>query len=377
LAGHRFFRGVSRFDGFRQQSLVMQKSAGYAQVLTAWLKLKSALRPGGDDIDVSYRPISTLYEFWCFLKMRDYLKGRFGDPVGEAWGDSAAAEIFDAPELSDSYTGGSQLCKIDVVFADGARRFILSYQKTYSAKEGADSDTMTGLNPQRPDMVLSILDGDNVYTYLFDAKYRIWTTDENGVEIDASPRAAIDDMHRYRDAILYRLGKTSVKREIIGAYVLYPGRPAPHLCTAYDESIERENIGAIPVLPGCLEQLERRLAEILDKKTPESHLACDIPTRGTSVVVGEAFSEATIPTIDLFGELWPDLADRTSKIIDVPIEQECRIPDKLPALVRIKSNGKAEIIVKVLSFHGRSESKVSYNIGWTPDGYAEESHRSK
>ena len=369
LAGHRFFQGVSRFDGFRQQSLVLQKSAGYAQVLTAWLKLKSALRPGGDDIDVSYRPISTLYEFWCFLKMRDYLKRRFGDPVGEAWGDSAAAEIFDAPELSDSYTGGSQLCKIDVVFADGARRFILSYQKTYSAKEGADGDTMTGLNPQRPDMVLSILDGDNVYTYLFDAKYRIWTTGENGVEIDASPRAAIDDMHRYRDAILYRLGKTSVKREIIGAYVLYPGRPAPHLCTAYDESIERENIGAIPVLPGCLEQLERRLAEILDKKTPESHLACDIPTRGTSVVVGEAFSEAAIPTIDLHGNEWPKLTDEYNKYITIPISQVEKLPKKLPALVRLKSNNKAEVIVKVVSYASGSGSNAQYNIEWTPSGY--------
>ena len=123
--------------------------------------------------------------------------------------------------------------------------------------------------------------------------------------------------------------------------------------------------------------MERRLTDILDKKTPQSHLAADIPTRGTSVVVGAAFSEVEIPTIDLFGCLWPDLANRTFKIIDVPIEQECRIPDKLPALVRIKSNGKAEIIVKVLSFHARSESKVSYNIGWTPEGYAEELHRSK
>jgi predicted component of viral defense system (DUF524 family) len=81
LALHPFFRGVSNFEGFRQQSLVLQKSAGYAQILTAWLKLKSALKLGGDDIDVSYRPISTLYELWCFFKMRDFLKARFGESV--------------------------------------------------------------------------------------------------------------------------------------------------------------------------------------------------------------------------------------------------------------------------------------------------------
>lgn len=294
LAGHRFFRGVSRFEGLRQQSLVLQKSAGYAQVLTAWLKLKSALRPGGEDIDVSFRPISTLYEFWCFLKMRDFFKQRFGEAVSEEWGDSAADEIFDTPELSDSYTGSDQLCKIDVSFTDGGRKYLLSYQKTYSVKEGVDGDTMAGLNPQRPDIVLSISEGDDVYTYLFDAKYRIWTTDEKGVEIDASPRAAIDDMHRYRDAILYRLQKAEIKREIIGAYVLYPGRPAPHLCAAYDESIRKENIGAIPLLPGHLDQLEKRLTDILAKASPEAHLSADIPTRGTSVVVGEAVGVSEI-----------------------------------------------------------------------------------
>ena len=88
----------------------------------------------------------------------------------------------------------------------------------------------------------------------FDAKYRIWTKGSDGHEIDASPRAAIDDMHRYRDAILYRLQKTEIKHEIIGVYVLYPGRPEPHLCKEYDESIRRENIGAIPLLPGHLGQ---------------------------------------------------------------------------------------------------------------------------
>ena len=213
-------------------------------------------------------------------------------------------------------------------------------------------------------MVLSILEGEHVYTYLFDAKYRIWTTKENEVEIDASPRAAIDDMHRYRDAILYRLEKASIKREIIGAYVLYPGRPAPHLCTAYDESIERENIGAIPLLPGYLDQLERRLAEILDKKTPESHLASDIPTRGTSVVVGEAFSEAAIPTIDLQPNEWID-----NGTILVPITSVPYIPEKLPTLVRLKSNNKPEVIVKILDLAARTGTHQKYSIEWTPSGY--------
>ena len=284
LARHPFFKGVSRFEGFRQQSLVLQKSAGYAQILTAWLKLKAALRPGGEDLDVGYRPISTLYEFWCFLKMRDLLAARFGESK-ETWHKESAEDLLDAPELTDGVVEGERLGKIEAVFRDGGRTIRLVYQKTYSATEGGDGETMAGLHPQRPDIVLSIVEGESAFTYLFDAKYRIWAKGDGGREVDASPRAAIDDMHRYRDAILYRLRERQVKREAIGAYVLYPGRPEPHLCREYDESIARENIGAIPLLPGHLGQLERRLEEILGKRDAHAHLDGTISTRGTSALV--------------------------------------------------------------------------------------------
>ena len=361
LVLHPFFRGVSNFEGFRQQSLVLQKSAGYAQILTAWLKLKSALKPGGDDIDVSYRPISTLYEFWCFLKMREFLKGRFGEPISEEWGDSAASELFDVPELTDSYTGDGQLCKIDVMFKDGDRTYLLLYQKTYSAKEVEDGETMAGLNPQRPDIVLSISEGESVYTYLFDAKYRIWTKNSGGVEIDASPRAAIDDMHRYRDAILYRLQKAEIKREIIGAYVLYPGRREPHLCTEYDESIRRENIGAIPLMPGFLDQLERRLTDILDKKTPQSHLAADIPTRGTSVVVGAAFSEAEIVDVEVDGNKWDDTIKAETVILTK--EQLNGRDYKSVRFIRFVCANRLRLTVKA-EFHSQTKAtgECTYNL---------------
>lgn len=39
-------------------------------------------------------------------------------------------------------------------------------------------------------------------TYLFDAKYRIGGKDRNGV--DVPPDDAINQMHRYRDAIYYK-----------------------------------------------------------------------------------------------------------------------------------------------------------------------------
>ena len=124
-------------------------------------------------------------------------------------------------------------------------------------------------------------------------------------------------------------------------------------------------------MPGFLDQLERRLTDILDKKTPESHLSTDIPTRGTSVVVGAAFSEAEIPTIDLYGKYWPKLTDEHSKSILIPMSQVEKMPKKLPALVRLKSNNKAEAIIKVVRNSGSNESSVKYDIEWTPKGYTE------
>ena len=132
--------------------------------------------------------------------------------------------------------------------------------------------------------MLVIERGGETFTYLFDAKYRI---DERGGK-DASPAEPINDMHRYRDAILYRSqdGERKLSRQVVGAYVLYPGRPLPDSYD-YQKLIDNENIGAIPLLPGEAggKALKDFIKTILDKKTPQSHLAADIPTRGTTVVV--------------------------------------------------------------------------------------------
>ena len=87
---------------------------------------------------------------------------------------------------------------------------------------------------QRPDIVLRLskqTEGNMKFTYLFDAKYRIADTDENGNRYDSRydvpPADAIDQMHRYRDAIYYTeegRDHEHLKKEIIAGYVLFPGR---------------------------------------------------------------------------------------------------------------------------------------------------------
>ena len=64
------------------------------------------------------------------------------------------------------------------------------------------------------------------YTYLFDAKYRI-DDKQDQERYDVPPENAINQMHRYRDAIYYTekgQDRAHLKKEIIAGYVLFPGR---------------------------------------------------------------------------------------------------------------------------------------------------------
>ena len=279
-----FFAGVGRFTGFRQENMVLQRKQGYAEIYASWLMLQRTLDTTKAGFSVGHRPISALYEFWCFLKIADVLEKNFGFgmPNGRIDGAHVYDDLFEEPDPDKIEASTLSALSYEYPEKDGATIKLL-YQQNYG--EGA-SGNLAYYNPQRPDIVLVIEREKQTYTYLFDAKYRIDTRGDK----DASPAEPINDMHRYRDAILYRSQDDDHKlsRQIIGAYVLYPGRPLPQSYN-YAELIKNENIGAIPLLPGedGGSALKSFIGEILSKKTPESHLSADIPTRGTTVVVGK------------------------------------------------------------------------------------------
>ena len=247
--------------------------------------LKHTLDTTQTGLAVGHRPISALYEFWCFLRMADLLEKDFGfgRPEGMINGATVYDDLFEEPDPDK--IDATTLSALTYKFPEKDGIFIKLLSQQNYGKETVDGD-LAYYNPQRPDIVLVIERGKDVFTYLFDAKYRI---DERGGK-DASPAEPINDMHRYRDAILYRSQEDDRKlsRQIVGAYVLYPGRSLPQSYN-YAELIKNENIGAIPLLPGedGGSALKSFIGEILSKKTPESHLSADIPTRGTTVVVGK------------------------------------------------------------------------------------------
>ena len=317
LAANPFFKGVGRFTGFRQESLALQRKPGYSRIYIDWLVLQQSLDPHGASIDIGYRPISSLYEFWCFLVIRDKIAAtnefKCPTPIPTIGSLDGLNDIFDDPDKPREDVALNKVAyEFDSVNGSN-RKLTLVYQQSYNT--GAADGAFVYLNPQRPDIVLTIKDkskpdGEGEYSYIFDAKYRIRPAGDDVP--DATTTEAIDAMHQYRDAILYRKQKDDkhLSREIIGAYVLYPGRPHPK-SRDYNPVIKAENIGAIPLLPAERDAsgkylagqhgedaLDAFLSEILGKVSQEQHLGLNsngyssvIPTRGTTMVVAPSEAE--------------------------------------------------------------------------------------
>ena len=149
--------------------------------------------------------------------------------------------------------------------------------------------------PQKPDIVLQLTKDDvekgMKMTYLFDAKYRLDKKDKNGV--DMPPEDAINQMHRFRDAIYYRdYTLDQLKKEVIGGYILFPGDGEPDdvAMSKFYKSIDEVNIGAFPLKPKdqknrkLLEQficklIDAKSADTISKVIHQKGVVVDVPNR--------------------------------------------------------------------------------------------------
>lgn len=165
----------------------------------------------------------------------------------------------------------------------------------------------TATTEQRPDIVLNIrkTSGEIVLTYLYDAKYRVINDkklDKDFEEQDIAemsvlpggdypPTDAINQMHRYRDAIYYSKEHEPYRsKEIIGGYILFPGRGSDEYVKKryYSASVESVNIGAFPLLPNSDIILREHLNDILMNYTEtDTHVAKAKPQRTLAYVTEE------------------------------------------------------------------------------------------
>ena len=283
LQKNPFFRTVGRFKGMNQESLVLQKASGYSQVYRTWNLLRRAYSLNDGIYRLQSKDIATLYEIWCFIEVSHIVKELLGIDVDVDHRNRMEMSGIFTWELGKGEHSRILFKKNDVELAE------LVYNPKHTDKEN-DNISMENLVvptvAQKPDIVLQLTKHDQQkdmkMTYLFDAKYRIEGR-VNGV--DTPPEDAINQMHRYRDAIYYKEHTSNeLKKEVIGGYILFPGdgQKADVEVSKFYKTIEEVNIGAFPLRPKDVENRELlvQFVESLIGKASTEILDDSIPQKG-------------------------------------------------------------------------------------------------
>lgn len=263
-----FFRTVDDFQGIRQESLVLQKATGYSTIYKSWIMLNSGLKFLEGIQKIELKNIADLYQIWCFLEMKNVLQRLLGKENPD---DVDLAEI----QIDDFIFKIERGVKSKVSF-EKSNGEIIDLFHDFSYETTSNKNVKSFTVNQRPDIVLRLTKNDlkenYVLTYLYDAKYRL-ASDEEESAPDLPPEDAINQMHRYRDAIYYlNKEKNKPEKEVIGAYVLFPGSGEIEAIksTDYYKSISEVNIGAFPLRPNDYSNrilLEEHLKTILGLDT--------------------------------------------------------------------------------------------------------------
>jgi len=238
------FKEVGSFTGLSKESLVLQQKPGYAKVYKVWQQLKWHLEMLEGDNNLSLRSVSELYEVWCFLEVRRIL-------LSLGFSETKTKRI---PLVN---TG------VEVSFKDGLKgafeferdgiHLILAHEPKFG-KAGRTIKSWT--TTQVPDIYLeATFPNREKIVWLFDAKYRIRDREKNDKDLDFVPDDAINQMHRYRDALIHiekddDNNNERKSRPVFGAYALYPGFYDQRKdINPYEKEIEEVGIGAFSLLP--------------------------------------------------------------------------------------------------------------------------------
>jgi len=268
VLGQSFLKEVGAYTGLNRESLVLQQKTGYSAVYRVWQDLKFYLDVFGNQSSISMKSVAEIYEVWCFLCLKQILEQDLGFEFVENSATKLAQNDFFEYQLKDGFAGAFRFKRSDGVTAR------LAHEPKFTKK---GKSIRSYLVNQEPDIVLEVTLPKNAdlkkadsseekqFIWLFDAKYRIKTEksrfDDSHEDIESKdyvPDDAINQMHRYRDALI-RLSKSSnsfanqtakKSRPVFGAFALYPGffdqatTPNP-----YAAAIEEVGIGAFALLP--------------------------------------------------------------------------------------------------------------------------------
>lgn len=246
-------------------SLVLQQRPGYSSVFHVWNELRYYLELFSRQSTLSMKSVAEIYEIWCFLKLRNILVEELGFQQLITHKRVALSERSFEMRFKDGMAGAFEFKRRDGVFAR------LAHEPLFK-KDG--HPIRSYLLSQKPDIVLEIqipkaigAEQEQRFFWIFDAKYRIKADTESvdltlNADDDLVPDEAINQMHRYRDALIYHLQEDEVSSEqiprlskaIVGAFVLYPGfYDQKKDKNPYATAIDAVGVGAFPLLPSATE----------------------------------------------------------------------------------------------------------------------------
>jgi predicted component of viral defense system (DUF524 family) len=230
------FREVGEMLYLPASSQVLQKRAGYREVLRTYIQFEAAAAlswNGGEDVYAAgQRDVATLYEYWVYLQVAQVVSQICERPL-----DLRALVTEGQGGLGLGLKQGRGSVLKGTVNRLGRTLYLeLWYNRTFSRAEGG-----AWSRPMRPDCSLLVRptpapEGFEETWLHFDAKYRVeditslfgakresTAREQDDLDaIDASEkrgtakRTDLLKMHAYRDAI----------RKSAGAYVIYPGTEA-------------------------------------------------------------------------------------------------------------------------------------------------------
>jgi len=283
------FAEVSTADRLPFDSPLLQRRAGYREVLEAWLEFQFATAlswdGGREAMAGGQRNVAALYEFWVFFKLLQIVRSTFvlDEPphrsLVERTADGLDLRLRSGREVPfyGLYTAGERPMRV---------RF--SYNRSFP---GGTPDFPTyprpgaWTRPMRPDYTLSFwptefseeeAERQELMVHVhFDAKYRVedWTglfgIDSNAVldeekqvqEREGAPkRTDLLKMHAYRDAI----------RRTEGAYVIYPGRQGGENVAWFAFNDVLPGLGAFALRPGAEEVGLENIRTFLEDRASEA-----------------------------------------------------------------------------------------------------------
>jgi predicted component of viral defense system (DUF524 family) len=200
-----FLAEVRAADRLEKVTVTMLKHPVYRRIHQFYLKFLLGLTPLGEEfLELSLERTYQLYEYWCFLKLAEYLLEHYGDE------DVDADSLFTVSEEN----GGISL-KLKHGFGSAIRinkNLKIYFQRQYNHYRLNGQEVGSYSFKMIPDIVIEKRDETGTTTLILDPKYRVG---------EQAIKEALGDMHKYKDALV-----DSSRRRIVNAtYILIPNHP--------------------------------------------------------------------------------------------------------------------------------------------------------